>query len=356
MSKVLIAASGTGGHIFPALSIAEALPDSWSVTWLGVPDRLETQLVPDKYEMETIAVHGLQAQGSKKIFQLIKLLFSTISVVRLIRRKKVDIVFTTGGYIAAPAIIASRVCGLKVVLHESNAFPGKVTRYFGRFCTEVALGLPIAAKRLKSCKTVLTGTPVRNSFLLENPLPLWVPNGMGPLIVVMGGSQGAVGLNVMARAIFPWLLQKGCRIVHIIGNNDKPSVIQEEGLIEKAFTEDIPGLLQHADLVISRSGAGALSELAVCNTPVIFVPYPHATDNHQELNAAYAAKFGAALIVHENVSKAETLKRVVGPLLKSTDSCKKHSNNLLLKMREGMREIAIKDSHLLIVDILKKYI
>ncbi len=355
MPRLLIAASGTGGHIFPALSVAESLPDSWKITWLGVPDRLEKEVVPKKYEMETIQVSALQARGIRKILQIAKLLLSTIFVVFLIRKRRIQIVFTTGGYIAAPTIIASKLCGVRVVLHESNAFPGKVTRLLGRFCNEVALGLPLAANQLQRCQKVVTGTPVRNSFLLKNPLPSWVPNGLGPLIVVLGGSQGAIGLNRMTRTIFPWLLEKGCRIVHITGKYDESSSLEHKNFVAKSFTDDIPGLLQHAHLVISRAGAGALSELAVCQAPAILVPYPHAADKHQDINAAYAAEHGAAIIVHENKAGGQYLKRIIEPLLFGLPTNQDKSNHSLNSMSKAMKRLSFKYAHLELVDILKKY-
>ena len=128
--------------------------------------------------------------------------------------------FTTGGYIAAPAILAARFCRRPVVLHESNAIPGQVTRLFGRFCTRVALGLPQAAEYLSGCRPEVTGTPVRDNFLKPAPCPEWVPAGDGPLLLVIGGSQGAVGLNRMVRAAAPALLANGCRIVHLTGRVD----------------------------------------------------------------------------------------------------------------------------------------
>ncbi len=356
MPRLLIAASGTGGHIFPALSVAKSLSDSWKICWLGVPDRLENEVVPTEYEMTTIRVSALQAKGIRKIFQMMKLLISTVFVVRLIRRRRIQMVFTTGGYIAAPAIIASKLCGISVVLHESNAFPGKVTRLLGRFCNEVALGLPIAAEQLKSCQTVLTGTPIRNPFLLKSPLPTWVPNGSSPLIVVLGGSQGAMGLNRMTRKLFPWLLKKGCRIVHVTGKSDQYSDFEHKNLVAKPFTKDIPGLLQHAHLVISRAGSGALSELAACHVPAILVPYPYAADNHQEINAEYAAQHGAAIIVHENQAGEKSLKRILESLLVDFFDSQNLFNHSLNQMSKSMERLAFKDAHLRVVDVLKKYV
>ncbi|AAP99269.1 MULTISPECIES: undecaprenyldiphospho-muramoylpentapeptide beta-N-acetylglucosaminyltransferase [Prochlorococcus] len=357
MPRLLIAASGTGGHIFPALSVAEELPESWDISWLGVPERLENQLVPTKYDMTVIPVGGLQSKGLRKYFQLLKLILAIFFVIYLIKRKQIKLVFTTGGYIAAPAIIASKLCGINVILHESNSYPGKVTRLLGKFCDEVALGLPIAAEKLKRCRTIVTGMPVRKSFSLKNPLPIWVPKGLEPLIVVMGGSQGAVGLNRMVRESLPWLLKQGYRVVHITGKYDKPSNINHKNFVEKSFTEEIPGLLQHADLAISRAGAGALSEFAICSLPVILVPYPYSSDHHQDANAAYAAQFGAALIVHEDRLGTHVLTRALENLLATNRMSSKYkSDDLLNKMRIGMTKLAIKDANQRLISILQRYV
>lgn len=128
--KLLIAASGTGGHLFPAIALAEKLPQ-FEIEWLGVPNRLENQLVPDIYPLNTVAVEGFQqgfSFGSLRI--LFKLLGGILEVRRILKRGKFQGVFTTGGYIAAPAVIAARSLGLPVIFHESNALPGKVTRFF----------------------------------------------------------------------------------------------------------------------------------------------------------------------------------------------------------------------------------
>ena len=201
MTRLLIAASGTGGHLFPALAVAEALDAQWQVRWLGVPDRLETELVPARFNLITVNAGGLQGRGLNKLVQLIRLLAASVTVRRLIRTHQIDAVLTTGGYIAAPAILAARWCGVPAVLHESNAIPGRVTRLLGRFSAAVAVGLPVAAGRIPGCRPVLTGTPVRSAFLTAQPLPDWVPSGPGPLLVVMGGSQGALDLNRMVRAL-----------------------------------------------------------------------------------------------------------------------------------------------------------
>ena len=354
MTRLLIAASGTGGHLFPALAVAEAVEQQWAVRWLGVPDRLEKQLVPQRFGLVCVNASGLQGRGLTKLLQLLRLLLASVSVRRMIRRNAIDVVFTTGGYIAAPAILAARWCGIPVVLHESNAIPGRVTRLLGRFCSAVAIGLPAAAKRIPGSQPVLTGTPVRSSFLAPQALPGWVPSGEGPLLVVMGGSQGALGLNRMVRAAAPALLEQGCRVVHLTGDND-PDIgqLRHPQLVERRFSDEIPGLLQHADLAISRAGTGSLSELAVCGTPAVLVPFPQAADQHQEANAACAASLGAAVIVHQHVPEHGALKAMLLHLLGPRLSGCTAEADPLVSMAEGMKRLAIRDAEAELATLLR---
>ncbi len=355
MPRLLIAASGTGGHLFPALSVADALPEPWSVRWVGVPDRLENSLIRGHYPLTTVKAGGLQGRGLRKIIQMLQLLAASGSMRRLIRREGIDAVFTTGGYIAAPAILAARWCGIPVVLHESNAIPGRVTRLLGRCCTRVAVGLEAAALRIPGCRAMVTGTPVRTAFLEKHPIPKWVPEGDGPLLVVIGGSQGALGLNRMTRVLFPALLNSSCRIVHLTGSND-PDVgcIEHPLLVERSFSDEIPALLQHADLAISRAGAGSLSELAVSGTPSVLVPFPQAADRHQDANAACAAAIAAAVIVHQHDpgehTLCDTVWRLLGPRLRG--GCKP-ADDPLLKMGQAMHELGVEDADQKLVELLK---
>ena len=357
MTRLLIAASGTGGHLFPALAVAEAVEQQWSVRWLGVPDRLETQLVPERFGLVCVKAGGLQGRGLTKLLQLLRLLLASVSVRRVIRRNAIDVVFTTGGYIAAPSILAARLCGIPAVLHEANAVPGRVTRLLARFCTAVAIGLPAASERIPGCKPLLTGMPVRSSFLNPQPLPDWVPTGEGPLLVVIGGSQGAVGLNRMVRAGLPELLEQGCRAVHLTGRND-PEVgqMQHPLLAERSFSDEIPGLLQHADLAVSRAGAGSLSELAVCGTPTILVPFPQAADQHQEANAACAAEVGGAVIVHQHAPEEPVLMQTIERLLGARLGRPQADPTLLPTMRRGMQHLAVQDADQRLMDLLQSLV
>ena len=345
MPRLLIAASGTGGHLFPALAVAEALPSQWHTQWLGVPDRLERELVPGHYPLHTVKAGGLQGRGLRRLLNLLRLLAATRTVRRLIRRERIDVVFSSGGYIAAPAILAARWSRIPVVLHESNAIPGRVTRLLGRLCSRVAVGLPAAAERLPGSRPLVSGTPVRQAFLQAAPPPDWLPAGDGPLLLVMGGSQGAVGLNRMVRPLLPRLSEAGVRVVHLTGHHDPESGgTLPQGVVERPFCDAMAGLLQHCDLAISRAGAGALSELAVCGTPAILVPYPTAADHHQDANAEAAAALGAAVIVQQQEPQSPTLERTLWRLLGPRLRGGRGEVDPLPAMRQAMDQLAVRDA------------
>ena len=352
MPRLLIAASGTGGHIYPALALADSLPSSWDIEWLGVPNRLERELVPKKYNLTILKVGGLQGNVFRKIFECLKLVLAAIQVSILLRRKHIDVIFTTGGYISAPSILGAKLTGIPVLLHESNTIPGKVSRLLGRFCDHVALGIPSAHVYFPEFKTTFTGTPIRSEFFLKQPLPSWVPVGQGILILIMGGSQGAQKMNDMVRNVLPWLLEMDCRVVHLTGKNDcfyknLSQVIAHPNLVVKHFSSEIAVLLQHADLAISRAGAGSISELMLTNTPSILIPFPQSTDHHQELNAAYMASFGGAVIVNQHNREELILKKVISNLL---------SSNSLKKMKLNMNNYVVLNPERKLFEIINSII
>lgn len=340
-TKLLIAASGTGGHLFPAIALAEHLPD-YKIEWLGVPNRLETQLVPTQYPLHALAVEGFQERFGLGTLQILgRLIGSIYSCRQLLCQGKFHGVFTTGGYIAAPAVIAARLLGLPVILHESNALPGKVTRFFSSWCSAVALGFEPASQYLPRAKTLYTGTPVRSQFHLGAidklpPLDLPIPEDV-LLIVVVGGSQGAVAVNQLVRQCASAWFDAGAWIVHLTGDNDADAdSLKHPQYFPMPFYNNMAGLLLRANLAISRAGAGTLTELAVTATPSILIPYPYAADDHQSYNAAVFAASGAALVCKQPELTSEVLKSKVLNLLQSPQQ--------LENMGEKAQAIAVSDS------------
>ncbi len=341
MSRLLIAASGTGGHLFPAIALAEQLPD-YTIEWLGVPNRLETQLVPTEYPLHTITIEGFQARfGLSSLRILFRLLDSIRQVRQLLKQGEFQGLFTTGGYIAAPAIIAARSLSLPIILHESNSIPGKVTRALSFWCSAVALGFEPAAQYLPHKRSIYTGTPVRSQFrlgtihelsLLELPIPQDVP-----IIVVVGGSQGAVAINQMVRQCASAWFDAGAWIVHLTGNQDPDAnTLEHPQYFPLPFYDNMAGLLQRANLAISRAGAASLTELAVTGTPSILIPYPYAAEDHQFHNATVFTAAGAALVFRQAELTPQLLESKVLSLL--------HSPAQLEQMAQSAAAIAVFDS------------
>ena len=346
--RLLIAASGTGGHLFPAIATAQQLND-FQIEWLGVPDRMETQLVSSLYPLHTIAVEGFQQRfGLGTVRILSGLVGSILQVRKLLKQGNFQGVFTTGGYIAAPAILAARSLGLPVILHESNAIPGKVTRWFSPLCSKVAIGFEAAAQHLPRAKTVVAGTPVRSQFLASEPLNLPIPDSV-PVILVMGGSQGAVAVNKLVRECAPAWFDVGAWVVHLTGNNDPDAEsLKHAQYISMPFYDNVAGLLQRANLTISRSGASALTELAVTGMPSILIPFPYAADDHQNFNAAVFAKAGAALVFRQSELTADLLKSKVLYLLSDAE--------YLNKMSEAAHQLAVTDSSERLANLVRELV
>lgn len=344
-TRLLIAASGTGGHLFPALAVAQQL-SSYQIEWLGVPDRLETTLVPQSYPLHTIPVQGFQKPlGLNTLITIKNLIKSFFQVRQLLIKKQIKIVFTTGGYIAAPAILAAYSAKIPVILHEANCLPGKVTRVFGRFCDVVALGFAQSSAYLPNIKTQWLSTPVRHEFLSPQTLDLPIPPDV-PLIVAMGGSQGAVALNRLVRESALSWLETGAYLVHLTGTQDPESdSFHHPHYLAMPFYDNMAGLLQRADLALSRAGASALTELAFTQTPAILIPYPYAAEDHQRYNAQIFAEAGAAQLYNQKDLTAEILKEQVLLLLNQPD--------LLKQMQEKTATLILKDSAQQLADLIQ---
>jgi UDP-N-acetylglucosamine--N-acetylmuramyl-(pentapeptide) pyrophosphoryl-undecaprenol N-acetylglucosamine transferase len=352
LPRLLVAASGTGGHVFPAIATAERLSD-YEIEWLGVPDRLENQLVGDRYPLHRVDVAGFQGKpGFRTVKTAFKLLRAIQTVRQLLRQGRFDGVFTTGGYIAAPAIIAARSLGLPAILHESNALPGKVTRWFAPWCQTVAIGYASAKSYLPRATVKYVGTPVRSQFLdaLQNAdlSDLAIPPGV-PLIVVVGGSQGAVAVNQMVRQAAPAWFAAGAWVVHQTGATDpEAQSLQHPQYIALPFYDKMAALFQRADLAISRAGAGTLTELTVTHTPSILIPYPFAAEDHQAYNAAELAKAGAAEMFRQPELTAAMLEKTVLGLL--------HDRDRLQHMATQAGSLAILDSAEQVAQIIRQWL
>ena len=344
-TRLLVAASGTGGHLFPALAVAEALSD-YEIEWLGVPNRLETELVPECYPLNTVAVEGFQTGLSLKSLKIaLGLIASVFKVRKLIKQKQIDAVFTTGGYIAAPAILAARLENKPAILHESNFIPGKVTRFLSSYCSAIAIGFEGTAQYLPKVTTEYVSTPVRSQFLSPQPLDLPIPSD-ALLIVVAGGSQGAVAVNKLVRQVASSWLEQGVYIVHLTGTKDPDAnSLEHPHYISLPFYDNMAGLFQRANLAISRAGAGTLTELAITGTPAILIPYPYAAEDHQTYNAKVFSNAGAAVVYQQSELTPEILESQVTEWLQQPEK--------LSQMATQAQSLAMVDSAERVASLIK---
>ena len=298
---------------------------------------METSLVPDQYPLNTIPVEGFQQKLSLKTLKIIAGFFSSIwQTQKLIKEHQIDAVFTTGGYIAAPAILAARMQQKPAIIHESNYIPGKVTKFLSRWCDAVALGFAGTAQYLPQTETVYVSTPVRSQFLTPQPLDLDIPND-AIVILVVGGSQGAVAVNKLVREAAPAWFDLGAYVVHLTGKNDPDAEsLKHPHYIALPFSDNMAGLLQRANLAISRAGAGTITELSFTGTPAVLIPYPYAAEDHQTYNAQEYKDAGAGVVYQQSDLRVETLQKQVSQWLRSPE--------LLEEMAVKARALAVKDS------------
>lgn len=321
-------AGGTGGHIFPGLAVADRLKQQgWQIHWLGTADRMEANLVPEHgYGISFIDISGLRNKGLLSWLKLpFKLVNSVWQGIQVMKSVQPDVVLGMGGYASAPGGLAAWLMRKPLVVHEQNAAAGLTNRLLSKFASKVCSAFPNAFSAKVDCKVV--GNPLRAS-IEENDETTDI-SGEGDEnatynILVVGGSLGAQVLNQLVPDGFTALAQSGMavNIWHQTGKNKKEQVVDAYGKYDftdeqvrvSEFIKDIASAYEWADIVICRAGALTVSELAMAAKPAIFVPLPHAVDDHQTKNAQYLVARGGAKLIKQNEltseSLADTLKQL----------------------------------------------
>ncbi len=312
----LIAAGGTGGHVLPALAVAEALSERGvRVTFAGSPHRAEARLVPEAgYELDTFPAAALPRRWGRELLRAATLVpRAVVACLGILDRRRPDVVLGAGGYVAGPMVVAAALRGIPAALMEADAHLGLANRLAAPFARRVFLAFPLPGRR--GGKYRLTGRPLparsrpmpREEARRRLGLPL-----VGPVLLVLGGSQGARRLNELAVQAFAG---GGPAVLHLAGERDYDrlaSRVARPGYRLMAFTDDMGAALSAADLAVARSG-GSVYELAAAGTPAILVPYPHATADHQRKNALYFERAGAAVLVPD--AEIERVPALVEALL-----------------------------------------
>ena len=317
--KLLVVAGGTGGHIFPGIAVADFLKQQgWQVSWIGTPDRMEATVVPKhNIEIDFIDVKGVRGNGIKRLIKAPFMVMNAIFRARkILKAQRPDVVLAMGGYVTGPTGIAAKSLGIPLVIHEQNAVAGMSNRWLAKFASKVLAAFPSAFAK-GQCEVV--GNPVRASVAQVSAKQTSTPIN----ILVVGGSLGAQVLNHTLPAVFSALsAQTTLNIWHQTGKNNEQKVTadyQQLGLAENTkvaeFIDDMDSAYQWADLVICRAGALTVSEIAAAGRMALFVPFPHAVDDHQTANAAYLVNSGAALMMQQNAFSKEAVVDLLTPYL-----------------------------------------
>lgn len=351
--KVLIAGGGTGGHLYPGIALAEEVVTRHhanQAVFVGTERGLEARVVPAAgYKLETIRAQGLKGKG---VVGLVKGLFALpvafVESVRILQRHKPDVVVGVGGYASGPVVLAAALMGIPTAVQEQNALPGLTNKVLGRFVRVVFTAFEEARPFFPSRKVQLVGNPIRRK-LMENFLRSRMVHDKFSLLV-FGGSLGARGINQRMIDALDHLqdLREQLHIVHQTGKNDLETV--RKGYADKGFEaqaqvvefiEDMSSAYARAELVVCRAGATTLSELTVAKKASILVPFPFATDNHQEVNAQSLVKAGAALMFRESELTGEQLAREIRRLKEDPEKRRQMEKKAgLLGRPEAAKELA----------------
>ena len=316
--RVILAGGGTGGHVIPALAIAQELRarHSAEIKFIGTARGLETKLVPAAgFELELIEVGALKNVGLvTRLSTLWQLPGALLRSRRIIREFRPEVVIGVGGYASGPAMLAAEMAGVPTLIFEPNLVPGFANRMVARWASAAAVHFDETKRFLPRAQ--VTGVPVRKEFFSIPPRAAGAP----PTLLVFGGSQGAAALNRVMMETAAALKQAGVSVIHQTGERDYNRVqaaYQQSGLSAEVtpFIDRMPEAFARADLLLCRSGASTVAEVAAAGKPAIFVPFPRAADDHQRRNAEALAQAGAAVLLPEAELTSAGLVKAAGELL-----------------------------------------
>lgn len=339
--KLVVVAGGTGGHIFPGIAVAQHLAQQgWQVSWIGTADRMEAQVVPKhNIDINFINVKGVRGNGLKR---LIKAPFMVINAIlqarKVLKQQRPDVVLAMGGYVTGPTGIAAKSLGIPLVIHEQNAVAGMSNKWLAKFANKVLAAFPSA---FATGQSEVVGNPVRQSVT-----QVAVRNATSPInILVVGGSLGAQVLNSTLPTTFKQLSYIcELNIWHQTGKGHLGAVTEAyteqnfntEQIRAAEFIDDMDTAYGWADIVICRAGALTVSEIAAAGKMALFVPFPHAVDDHQTANAQFLVSADAALLMPQGQFQQDAIVDMLRPFLAKPE--------LIDQMAKRAKALAILDA------------
>ena len=354
-----ITGGGTGGHIYPAIAVADELlkKEDVKIYYVGNPSNMEADITKDKpYCFLPVKSFGMPRKpGIALLKWAVCMFFGWLKCCFYILRYRPNAVFGTGGYVSAPALFAAITCRVPFVLHDCDANPGLVTRKLAPFAKSVSIAFDLAKRKLKNDNVYVNGNPIRDEFStldketarknleLENKITL----------CVMGGSQGAKTINYSVISIIK-TLTKDYDIQVILQTGKKnydqtlrclqevyPEFAEDKNLIVRPYFDKMYEVLKASDIAISRAGSLSISELCASGVATIFIPYPYAAADHQRQNAKYMSSNGAGLYLEDADANSDNLLELLIPLIKDSDKLKSIQDGAKsLAKYDGVKKIA----------------
>jgi len=357
-ATLMIAGGGTGGHIYPAVAIAQewlARDAARKVVFVGTEYGLEKTIVPKAgFPLEFISVGGLKGKGPVDLAKnLARLPLGFVQAWRVVGRHKPAVVLGVGGYSSGPVLLAARLRGVPTLIHEQNAYPGLTNRLLAKFVKAVAVAFADAAPRLKRSDAVVTGNPIRKEFFSAAP-DTQHPRPDTHRLLIFGGSQGSRILNdaVTGALLFLARMKDRLDIVHQTGPKElekvqaayRGSAFPDARVVP--YLDPIVDEIAAADLVVSRAGAMTIGELAAAGRAAILIPFAAATNNHQELNARVVERAGGAVVITEAELTPERLGIAISEIVSDPGRT--------ARMSAASRTLAAPEATKRIVDLLEK--
>ena len=357
--NTVIACGGTGGHLFPGLAVAEALRARGHEVLLFISEKEVDALAVEgrtEFRYEKLPTVALPSPFSPAILAFVRRFNESLSLCRAIFRKfQPQVVLGMGGFTSTAPVVAARFRGVASFIHESNAVPGKANRYTARFVRAVLLGFKECAAFFPKAQTEVTGTPIRPSLrpidrgeALEK---LGLQPGV-PTLLVMGGSQGASGINQALIKAMPALQGIPLQVIHLTGARD--ARLLEDNYRRENIPAHVAGfhhrmeeVYSAADLAIARAGASSLAELAFFGLPALFIPYPYATDDHQTRNAEIFVRANASFLLPESELSGDLLANKIRDLLSDP--------SVLRTMSKQTEALARRNAARLVVETMERY-
>jgi len=324
-----ITGGGTGGHIYPAIAVADALmkeDDTEKIYYVGNPNNLEACIIADKnYTFLPVNSSGMPRKATFEFFiWSFSMLFACIKCCLYILKYKPDVIFGTGGYVSAPVLCAGLLMKVPFVMHDCDANPGLVTRKFAPFARSISVAFEVECEKLHNKNCFVNGNPIRKEFSTLSKEQARKSLGLDDklTICIMGGSQGAKKINDAATGILKELSSRNIQVMFQTGKrnyddvisilkNNYPEYINDKNVVVKPYFDNMVEVLKASDIAVSRAGSLSISELCASGIASVFVPYPYAAADHQRKNAKYMLNQGAGLYLEDSATDSGSLLKKI---------------------------------------------